>query len=515
MFDGMRLVNYCHKSCTPLMNIMRLPEAEAFALAAKMAKENPQTTAFYRFADFPNYYPRRMEADARLHAAFAELGGHPVEQHPLSFVLQGSDYLAAWFDHGIVTEIPLACVPEEQVSFTLGDSMAVLARDGRFTMLTLGMLAQAMEDHPEGPAGWLREAQEKHHYIEVQLWDDSVCFFAKLTRQLSLGSLVAPPIRLSGGYTHRMFRLDTTTGRYAVKLLTPEIMQRPEALENYRTAEAFEALLEARGLPILPALTIDGRKMQQVDGQYLYVFEYFEGCALADGEITPAHCRAMGRVLAGIHGAGTSVGEGLSLPATVETPQSATSADSSPRGKTLWRELADALLSSDDARAEGEILLSAAPMLTRVTAAAEDAARRLPPMEALCHNDMDPKNVLWQGADFRIIDLECLGYANPRLELLDLAISWAGAAVEEGWFKAFMQGYGEAGGSFGADAALVYDSRRNYIDWLAYNARRALAADPEERRIGREQVRMTVAKIEDDLQSREKVLRWMDEVWRR
>lgn len=410
MFDGMRLVSYCHKSCTPLMNIMRLPEAEAFALA--------------------------------------------------------------------------------------------------------------MEDHPDGPAGWLREAQEKHHYIEVQLWDDSVCFLAKLTRQLSLGDLTSPPIRLSGGYTHRMFRLDTTTGRYAVKLLNPEIMQRPGALDNYRTAEAFEALLEERGLPILPALTIGGRKLQQVDGQHLYVFEYFEGRALKDDEITPAHCRAMGRVLAGIHGAGTSVEEGLAPPASVEPPQSATRADSSPARGSLWHELADALLSSDDARAEGELLLSAAPMLTRVTAAAEEAARRLPPREALCHNDMDPKNVLWQGEDFRIIDLECLGYADPRLELLDLAISWAGAAVDEGRFKAFMQGYAEAGGSFNAgsdchaDAALVYDSRRNYIDWLEYNARRALAADPEERRTGREQVRMTIAKIEDDLQSREKVLRWMEEVRR-
>ena len=161
------------------------------------------------------------------------------------------------------------------------------------------------------------------------------------------------------------------------------------------------------------------------------------------------------------------------------------------------------------------MLLSAEPMLTRVTAAAEDAVCRLPPREALCHNDMDPKNVLWQGDEFRVIDLECLGYADPRQELLDLAISWAGAAVEESRFKAFLLGYGEAGGYFGADAALVYDSRRNYIDWLAYNARRALAADPEERRIAREQVRMTIAKVEDDLQSREKVLRWMGEAWRR
>ncbi len=495
MFDDLRLVNYCHKSCTPLMNIMRLPEAEAFALAAKMAKENPQTTAFYRFADFHHYYPRRMDADARLYAAFMELGGHPAERHPLSFVLQGSDYLAAWFDHGIVTEIPLACVPKAQVSFTLGDSMAGIARNCHLTMLTLDMLAQAMRSHPEGPTGWLREAQEKHHYIEVQLWDDSVCLFAKLARELSLGALIAPPLRLSGGYTHRMFRLDTEQGRYAVKLLNPEIMQRPDALENYRAAEAFEVLLEERGLPILPALTFGSRKLQQMDGQYLYVFEFFDGRLLKDEDITPAHCAQMGAVLARIHAS-----------ASRECPDAA-----QPPVPIDWAELAGDLLASDDARAEGELLQGAVPMLERVTAAAEDAARRLPRMEALCHNDMDPKNVLWRGDEFRIIDLECLGYADPLQEMLDLAISWAGWQLEEGKFKAFTAAYYGAGGVYPTDAALLYDSRRNHLDWLAYNAKRALFDDRAERRIGREQVVETVGKIAEDQRSRATILHWMGE----
>jgi hypothetical protein len=59
------------------------------------------------------------------------------------------------------------------------------------------------------------------------------------------------------------------------------------------------------------------------------------------------------------------------------------------------------------------------------------AADRLPRRTALCHNDMDAKNVLWQGGDFRIIDLECLGPANPEQEMLDLAISWAGYELDE------------------------------------------------------------------------------------
>ena len=322
--------------------------------------------------------------------------------------------------------------------------------------------------------------------------------FERICAELFLGELTAPPLRLHGGYTHRMFRLDTTAGCYAVKLLNPEIMARSDALDNYRTAEGFEALLEAENLPILPARVIGGQKMQCVDGQYLYVFDYFDGRALRDEEISPAHCAKMGAVLARIHGV---------------QPLSHPQADgSSPMKGSLWRELAEALLTSADATMEGEALHAAAPMLECATAAMTEANCRLPRVTALCHNDMDPKNVLWQGEDFRIIDLECLGYADPRQEMLDLAISWAGMPAQEARFKAFAQAYYAAGGARPADAAALYDSRRNYLDWLAYNARRALFDDPEERRIGREQIRWSLEKIRQDVHQRAIILRWMAEV---
>ena len=320
--------------------------------------------------------------------------------------------------------------------------------------------------------------------------------FDRLCAELSLGALTAPPVRLSGGYTHRMFRLTTDRGDYAVKLLNPEIMGRPHVLENYRTAEGFEALLEAAGLPILPARTIHGRKMHCVDGQYLYVFDYFDGRVLTDAEITPAHCAKVGEVLARIHGA-----------AAMKTPVDGGDA---PDGNIPWEHLADALQNSAEAQPESEALCSAVPMLTRLTAAAVSAARRLPRVEALCHNDMDPKNVLWQGADFRIIDLECLGYADPRQELLDLAVTWGGG--DESRFKAFVAAYYGAGGARIDETGLVYDSRRNYLDWLAYNASRALADDPEERRVAREQIISTLGKLREDASARETILRWMDEL---
>lgn len=172
MIDDLYIVNYCHRSCTPLRNIMRLPKDEAFALAYDMAAKNRETTAFYRFLDFENYYPRRLKTDELLYNRFVELGGKPVEKHPLSFVLQGSDYLDGWFDRGIVTTVPLNRISSDCISFTYGDSMTILERQNGLTMLTKDMLLQAISDYDGTLEEYLRNIAQQYHYIEVQIWDD-------------------------------------------------------------------------------------------------------------------------------------------------------------------------------------------------------------------------------------------------------------------------------------------------------------------------------------------------------
>lgn len=168
--DGLHIVNYCHKNCVPLKNIMRLPKEEAFSLAAEMARQNPDTTAFWRFADFHNYYPERLDIDARLHQRFLQLGGQPEETHPLSFVLEGSKMLDGWFGHGIVTCLPLSAIPDRQISFTYGDSMTIAKTQGDFTLLTKAMLAEAVEASGGTAEAFVREANREYHYIEVQVW---------------------------------------------------------------------------------------------------------------------------------------------------------------------------------------------------------------------------------------------------------------------------------------------------------------------------------------------------------
>lgn len=170
-FDQLVLVNYCHPGCLPLKNIMRLPEAQAFQLAQKLAREHPETTAFYRFADFANYYALRKAQDAALYERFLQLGGRPEEEHPLSFVLEGSDYLRGWFDNGPQTQLLLKDIAPWHISFTVGDSGAVFQKSGSVEVLTVSGLRRLMEENGGGLAPILRHTG--YHYVEAQLWCDA------------------------------------------------------------------------------------------------------------------------------------------------------------------------------------------------------------------------------------------------------------------------------------------------------------------------------------------------------
>lgn len=172
--NDLYIVNYCHVNCIPFQNIMRLPEKKAFAKAKELAELNPETTAFYRFGDFINYYPNRLKVDQLLYDSFIKLGGKPKERHPLSFVLQGSEYLDNWFGNGTVTKIPLVSIPSESISFTYGDSMR---KTDKLPIITKEMLLEEISSYKGSLAEYMNEIEKKYHYVEVQLWDDRYCKF--------------------------------------------------------------------------------------------------------------------------------------------------------------------------------------------------------------------------------------------------------------------------------------------------------------------------------------------------
>lgn len=167
------IVNYCNPFCSPMYSITRLPEGEAYAKARELAVN--EGTSFGRFADFHNYYPRRIKTEKWLYDHFIGLGGEPATDHPLYFVLQGSDYLSDWFEKGTVTRLSLNNISTKHISFTFGDSMAKMDKPERQDPFTKETLYGLIEAHDGSVEGFMNDIIKKCHYIEAQLWDDRYC----------------------------------------------------------------------------------------------------------------------------------------------------------------------------------------------------------------------------------------------------------------------------------------------------------------------------------------------------
>ena len=153
-------------------------------------------------------------------------------------------------------------------------------------------------------------------------------------------------------------------------------------------------------------------------------------------------------------------------------------------------------------------------MLEQMQTAANAAL--LPPLSTICHNDMDPKNVLWNGMDCRVIDLECLGYGSPYLDLLETALWWAGyesGTVDFDRFAAFVGAYAASGGDLNTDWEAVYAANAGRLAWLHYNLLRAGGSEGEEATaLGAAEVEKTLACIRGYATAKAALIRKINEI---
>lgn len=280
-----------------------------------------------------------------------------------------------------------------------------------------------------------------------------------VSENLQLGKVLEIPVQVTGGFMHRMFKLVTENGKYIVKLLNPNIMKRPTAMGNYKIADTIEAILKQNNIPAVYALDFNGRKMQELNGQYYYIFDWYDGKALKDGEIKFAHCEKIGEVLAQIH--------------NIDLKKEPFEQDEM---HIDWQKYID--LAKDLNSPIYDCIKDYADLFNESMVKGNEAIKKLPPVKAICHNDMDSKNVLWLSDEFKLIDLECLGYSNPYVELFELALCWSGyeiCNIDFALFNAFISSYfNNTKLDANVDWEALYYSNNGRLGWLEYNIKRAL-----------------------------------------
>ncbi|MBD7944815.1 aminoglycoside phosphotransferase family protein [Psychrobacillus sp. Sa2BUA9] len=327
--------------------------------------------------------------------------------------------------------------------------------------------------------------------------------FKKLSDESQLGEIIGVPVSISGGLLHKTYAIETDKGKYAVKILNPQIMLRPDAMMNYINSERV-ANLVSKKVPAVPAKIIYGNFIQTIDSQFYIVFDWIESITLESSVINSSHSEKIGSILADIHG--TDFSE-LQLKKDLgNNEQSVNWEYYIQQGQKSNAEWVESLLEIVDKLYEWSTL-------------AYKANRVLSTNLVISHRDLDPKNVLWNKDNPVIIDRESAGYVNPMHDLIETALYWSKDKTEnivKERFFAFINGYKKRNGETQANWSTVLENGYlGKLGWLEYNLKRSLwieCTDGEEQKMGTTQVVGTIKEIKYYAEIISKLVDWLNNV---
>ncbi len=310
----------------------------------------------------------------------------------------------------------------------------------------------------------------------------------ELMKLLKLGEMIAEPVPVSGGLLHKMYRVTTDKGSFAVKILNSEIMKRSEALQNTILSERIAGDL-AGDISLVVAIEYAGKQIHEWQGEYYMFFPWLEGMSVFPPDITAKHCEAVGTLLGKMH----------AKSLWVEGVQPETDAGIMyPWEKYLAMAEAKKLEQTEWFSAYKNALED----VIRFNRSAGDAQKKLQKKQVISHRDLDPKNVMWQGMVPFVIDWEAAGYVNPYQELLEVINYWADdgkGGLQKGHLEALLQAYGKHMSFQDVDWEPIFaGSFSGMLGWLEYNVKRALGievSDEDEVCAGEKQVIGTIAEL--------------------
>ena len=144
----------------------------------------------------------------------------------------------------------------------------------------------------------------KVNKIQIKKKDVNIllnCKIERLIQEYNLGNEIKSIEKVSGGLSHRMYKVETNKGIYAVKELNSGVMKREKAYSNFVFSEKVADIAKKNGISAIGALKLNNDIMLKIDGSYFMVFEWIEGRILKTEEITEKHCEIIGKMLAQIH----------------------------------------------------------------------------------------------------------------------------------------------------------------------------------------------------------------------
>lgn len=319
--------------------------------------------------------------------------------------------------------------------------------------------------------------------------------------EISNLGIVTNITKLTGGLMHKMFKVETNKGIYAIKVLNPEVMSREEAYNNFVISETIANLAKDNGIVVSSAISINNNYLNKFEDKYYMVFDFVAGKVLTDEEITIEHCRKIGEILSKIHSLDYS---NLGLDSEIVEYTRLYDWESYINNRNF------------DRMSYKELFLSNYKKYNSILKRANERFNDSNTVLTICHRDMDPKNVMWNNDNPIVIDWESASLANPYRELLEDALCWSGFlsnSFDEKKFIAVIEAYAKNKNIQDIEwFDVICGNLVGRFGWLKYNLERSLGIksnDTEEMKLAENEVSKTIEEINGYLE----LIGTMDEIF--
>ena len=308
-----------------------------------------------------------------------------------------------------------------------------------------------------------------------------------LCSRLDIGTGQRELRRVFGGFHHKMWRLETDRGTYAVKQLSPDTdLSEPDIARHFNVTETVAETFARCGISAVFALRHNTNYVQLIENIGYLVYPWTDAVALASDKISDKHVMEVGRALATMHCANIDIPELKTVPFDAHSEEKIILLVQSAKECGIHH---------------AEELVEQLPNFLSIVDRHKAAIQVLEQHVVVSHGDLDHKNVLWTDSGTPvIIDWESARKLNPTYETLLEALDWSGITSEfnHGLLDAFISSYEEAGGVIeGHSLQASFDCiLGDWLSWLMYNVGRSMDLDDaEQRAIGSAQVELSLSAI--------------------
>ncbi len=289
----------------------------------------------------------------------------------------------------------------------------------------------------------------------------------KLVIETKIGTCVKEINKVSGGLSHRMYKVVTDKGIYAIKELNPGVMKRKEAFSNFIFSEKVSEIAIQNGITGIGALKVNDEVITKIDDNYYMIFEWLDARILNADEIEEKHCEIIGEILAKIHNIDfTEIEDEKRKNIDLEYFE--------------WNKYCN--FAEKNNKVYTNLLKENIDLLYKLNEKSIKALEYANENLIISYTDLDRKNVMWQEYKPFIIDWEASGYINPTIELIQVAWYWSGGDVENidyNKFEILIKSYKKYyKGNIDKNAEeLVYADNYGGLGWLNYNLKRSLCIE--------------------------------------